>query len=75
MERASAQPTRVCVVYPGDVVHAAGDEEHAVWRPGEVIDLGSGRPAHGLGPPRFFVFQAVFAEGRVQARVLGRNPQ
>lgn len=48
--------TSLSVVNASNVVHAAGDEEDAVRRPGKVVDLRSYRPAHGLDPPRFFVF-------------------
>ena len=61
------------VVYTGNVVHTAGDEEDAVWRPGQVVDLRGGA-AHGLDPPRLLVLEALF-EVVVRGLVLGRDPE
>jgi hypothetical protein len=62
------------VVDAGNVIHAACDEEDAVGRPGEVVDLRPYRPAHGLHPPCLLVFEALFEVG-VGSLVLRRNPE
>ena len=67
--------TCLSVVYPRNVVHAACDEEDAVWRPGQIVDLGSHGAAHVLDPPCLLVFQAILPEVLVEGRVLGRDPE
>jgi hypothetical protein len=62
------------VIYAGNVVHAACDEEDAVWGPGQVVDLGADGPAHGLDPPCLLVFEALLKVG-VRRLVLRRHPQ
>jgi len=52
------------IIYPGDVVHASGDEEHAVRGPGEIIYLRARRPAHGPFSPCFLVLGVVLSECR-----------
>lgn len=48
---------RLRVVNAGDIVHAACDEEDAVGRPCEIIDLRAYGPAHCLDTPGLLVFQ------------------
>lgn len=62
------------VVYAGNVVHAACDEELAVGRPGQVVDFRAHRPAHVLDPPRLLVFRAVIAQ-LLHGRGFGGNPE
>lgn len=62
------------VVDAGNVVHAAGDEEDAVRRPGKVVDLGPHRPAHVLDPPCLLIFEAFFKIG-VCCVVFGGHPE
>jgi len=66
--------TSLSVVYAGNVVHTARDEEDAVWRPGQVVDLGTYGPAHGLDSPRLLVFKALLKVG-VRGLVLSRDPE
>lgn len=66
--------TSLSIVDAGNVVHAARDEEDAVWRPCEVVDLGAYGPAHGLDAPRLLVLEAFF-EVCVRRLVLGGDPE
>src|SRR5262245_63555656 len=68
---------RAClsVVYAGDIVHAACDEEDAIGRPGQVVYLRAHGPAHVLDPPCLLVLEAVLAEGGAVRLVLGGDPE
>ncbi len=68
--------SRTClgIVDARNVVHAAGDEEDAVGRPGEVVDLRAHGPAHVLDAPGFLVFEAFLKVGAVRG-ALGGDPQ
>jgi hypothetical protein len=66
--------TCLCVVYASNVVHAAGDEEDAVWRPGKVVDLGAYGSAHGLDSPCLLVLETLLEIG-VRGVAVSRNPE
>lgn len=66
--------TCLCVVYPRNVVHAANDEVDTIWRPSQVVDLGTRRAAHMLYSPCLLVFERVFTECRLVVK-FGWNPQ
>jgi len=62
------------VVYASNIVHAACDEEDAVWRPCKVIDLRAYGPAHGLDSPCLLILEPFF-KVCVCRLVFRRNPQ
>lgn len=67
------QGAGLSVVDAGDVVHAARNEEHAVGRPGQVIDFRTHGAAHVLDTPCLLVFQSLFEV--VVCLVLGEHPE
>lgn len=69
-----ANCTCLSVVYAGDVVHATCDEEDPIWRPGQVVDLRSHRPAHVLDSPCLLVLKTLLEVG-LGALVLSRDPK
>lgn len=50
------------IVNTGDIVHATNDEVCGIGRPCQVIDLGTGRPAHVLRPPCLLVVKVFVAD-------------
>jgi hypothetical protein len=62
------------IVDAGNVVHTAGHDKDAVGRPGEIIDLGTGRSTHMLDTPGLQVVRPVFSEGWLVVE-LGRHPE
>src|SRR3954462_769606 len=68
------EPTSLGIVDPGDIIHAACDNENTIGRPGQVVDLGTGRATHVLHTPCFLVIRTVFAQPRLRLQ-LRRYPQ
>lgn len=66
--------TGVSIVYPRDIVHATGDEEHAVGRPCHVVDLGPHGAEHMLHSPGFLIVQSIITEGAALGMFRG-NPE
>jgi hypothetical protein len=62
------------VVYARDVIHTTGNEEGAVGRPGQVVDLRAHGSTHVLNPPCLLVFGAVVAQ-LLHRRVLRGHPK
>lgn len=69
-------PVRTCprIVNTCNVVHAPDNKERGIGRPGKVVYLGPGGPAHVLCSPGLLILQTIGTETRRKV-VLGGHPQ